>query len=175
MVVLYSKIRDEIQTGDLLVWDKTKIDSFTDFLLFLYQKIFRKKYIHVAVALRLGDRLFIAEATPPAVRLFPISMCDDFILIQTSIFQRSYHTDILLKHIGKKYSLFDFFRNLLKLKNNKDEFYCSEMAAEYYNEIAYIVDDDVGLTPDILVEYILKTYEKETISVKIDRGNLNVI
>lgn len=173
MTVLYSQKRNDIKTGDLLVWKTTRINSFFDFILFLYQKIFKAEYTHVAIAVKEGNRLFIIEATPPVVRLYPISMCDDFYLFPVDTETKSSHTDILLRKIGLKYSIWDLIRGILKLGNNEKEEYCSEIASRFYNEIGYIDDIDAGLTPDSLIKAIRKVHKTEPIFVKVDRGNLS--
>lgn len=175
--VLYSSARKEMQTGDLLMWRSERITSFFGFILFLYQKIFKATYIHVGMVVSLGDRKFILEATPPVVRLHPISMLDDFYWIKTKIASNPNHIDMLIKNLGKPYDIFDFFMGLLGLGNNKENYYCSELAAEFYRYIGYIQGEDlnnVGSTPDTITEAVLKASGlPEPIYVNNDKGNLN--
>jgi hypothetical protein len=173
MAVLYSEKRSEIKTGDLLAWKATKINSFFDLVLFLYQKIFKAKYTHVAIAFKEGNRLFILEATPPEVRLFPVSMTDDFYLFSLNLNIDSSHIDIILRKLGIKYGLCDLIRGILKLSDNKKEEYCSELASKFYNEIGFINDKEAGFTPDTIVEAIQREHDIEPILVKIDRNNLS--
>lgn len=175
MVELYSKKRNEIKTGDLLAWKTTRINSFFDFILFLYQKILKAEYTHVGMVVKEGGRIFIMEATPPVVRLFPVSMTEDFYIIHTNIEPKSSHVDVLLKDIGKKYGIMDLIRSILKLGNNTSEYYCSELASHFYNEIGYINNEDAGLTPDSIIKEIVKASGNEPIFIKNDRGNLNAV
>lgn len=175
MTVLYSKIRDEIRTGDLLAWKTTRINSFFDFVLFLYQKILKAEFTHVGIAFKEGDRLFLIEATPPAVRIYPVSMTDDFYVLFNNIETRPSHIDLLLKNVGKKYSLFDLLRSILKLGNSTSEYYCSELAAMYYNSIGFIHDIDAGLTPDSIIKAIANETKSKPLFVKNDRGNLTEV
>lgn len=175
MFTLYSEIRGNIKTGDLLIWETTKIRSFIDFVLYLYQKIFKAEFTHVGVAVVLGNRLLIVEATPPVVRLHPVSLLDDFYLLKTNIRTKSKHLDILFEHLGKKYSLLDLVKFLFKLRNNDNNFYCSELASKYYNEVGLIHNHDAGLTPDSLIKEVKKATSNIITFVKIDRGNINAI
>lgn len=82
---LYSQVRSTIQSGDLLAWRITKASGFFDFVLMLYQRIFKARFSHVAVALRVGERVFAVEAVPNAVRIFPLAMLGNFYLIRAGI------------------------------------------------------------------------------------------
>jgi len=175
MVVLYSDIKKEIQTGDLLAWETTSINGFFDFLLFLYQKIFKARFTHVGVAVRINGRVFMVDATPPMVRLFPVSMTRDFYLIKTNIKATEKHIDILLSRLGNRYSLLDMIRGILNFKKDDTKDYCSDLVGDFYNQIGYINDENAGRTPDTIVEAIIKASGSEPIFVKIDRGNLNVL
>lgn len=173
MAELYSKVRQELKTGDLLAWKTTKINSFFDFVLFLYQKILKAEYTHVGIVVKEGNRFFLIEATPPVVRLFPVSLCDDFYHFPLNIDYKSTQIDFLLRTIGKKYSLIDLIRSILKLGDNTSEYYCSELAGRFYNDIGYINDEEAGITPDKIIEAVAKKNNVTPIFVKIDKGNLN--
>jgi len=175
MVTLYSNIRHEMKTGDLLIWKTRSVANIFDFLLFLYQKIFGAKYTHVGIVVKMGNRLMMVDAAPPVVKVFPISLCRDFYLVKTNIEDKDSHIDVLFNRLGNKYSLLDMVRGVFKFKRNAKEDYCSDLASEFYNQIGYIDDEDAGQTPDSLVEAIVKASGNEPILVKIDRGNLNVL
>lgn len=172
MVTLYSNIRNEIKTGDLLIWKTTRIEDFFDLFLFLYQKIFGAKWTHLAIATRLENRVLQVEAIPPKSRLFPVSQGRDFYWIKCGIESKDTHIEYLLSMLGRDYGLWDLLRSKFKLKRNTGEDYCSEFGSEFYNEIGYINDNDAGLTPDSLVRAIMKASGQEPIFVKMDRGNL---
>lgn len=175
MTVLYSEIRNELKTGDLLAWKTLRISSFFDFILFIYQKILKAEYTHVGIVIKEGERYFIVEATPPVVRLYPISLTEDFYYIPVNIEAKSSQVDGLLRILGKKYSILDFIRSLFKISNNPSEYYCSELAGTFYNEIGYIDDIDAGLTPDSIVKAVANVSSVKPIFVKNDRGNLNTV
>lgn len=173
MVNLYSNVRHEIRTGDLLIWKTTVIEDFFDLFLLIYQKIFKAQWTHMAIASRMDGRVLMVEATPPESRLFPVSKrARDFYWIKTNIEGKDSHVEYLLSLLGRKYSLWDFIRGKFRFKSSAKEDYCSDLASEFYNEIGYINDDDAGSTPDSLVAAIIKASGNQPIFVKMDRGNL---
>lgn len=171
MANLYSKVRSEIKTGDLIAWKTTKITSFFTFILYLYQKILNAQYTHVGVAIREGDRIFVIEATPPVVRLHPLSLSGNFYLIPTKFERRSSQLDFLLLTLGREYSIFDMIRSMFKFGSDNSDYYCSELCADYYNAIGHIDNEWAGETPDSIVREVLKVNQNEPIFVKNDRGN----
>ena len=175
---LYSQTRDSIKTGDLLAWRITKVSNIFGFILILYQKLFKVKFSHVAVAVWIGNRLFAVEATPSKVRIIPMSMLDNFYLISAGVQDNVSHFDIIGTHIGKPYSLFDLVRVIFGFKGSESSLYCSELALQYYDEIGYFTDDvdefgDHIPTPDDIVERVLAQSKSPIEFVRIDKGNLN--
>src|SRR5574344_1393360 len=145
-----------MKTGDLLAWDKVKINSFFDLVLYLYQKIFKAKFIHVGVVYTYGDRYFVVESTPPVVRIFPISMyLDDFYHIPCNIDITPRQKRLLLYDLGKKYSIWDLIKSVLPLRKTSDEYYCSELAFKFYKDVGLLYREEDGDTPDDLVEAII--------------------
>jgi len=176
MTELYSVKRKEMKTGDLLAWKSTKINSVFDFILFLYQKIFKAEYIHVGIVYTDGDRFFVVEATPPVVRLFPISMSiDDFYYIPCNIENNDKHKDVLLSNLGKPYGLIDLIKGLIGIRTSENQYYCSELAYHFYKSVGILNRDSDGITPDSLVEGVLKVTKATPVYISIDRGNINAI
>lgn len=172
MVKLYSEIRNQLQTGDLLAWKVTRVSSFFSFILFLYQKIFKVEFSHVGIVLKLEDRYFLVEATPPRVRIYPVSMCDDFYYIKTNVKKNNKnYVPLLLKHIGKSYSIFDLVKGMLNMKSSDKSLYCSELAYDFYKEVGFITDESSWLTPQALVDKVVAITDNQPIFVSIDRGN----
>lgn len=175
MVALYSNIRTTIVSGDLIAWKMTRLSSLTSILLFLYQKIIRANYTHVGIATVLGGRVFITEATPPCVRIFPLSMLDSFYLVKTNIDDKPEHLDNLFRELGKPYSLIEFLKTIFRIKTGDYNYYCSYLVSKFYNDIGYITREDAGLTPDTIVSEIERVSNFPAIFVKIDKGNLTNI
>lgn len=171
--LLYSKLRDQIRTGDLLAWEITSFSEKSDLFLFLYQKIFKIKYSHVGIAVRIDDRVFVAEAVPPRVRLFPLSLKDDFYYIPCHLESNPKYLDYLLKDIGKPYSLFDLIKSIFNLSFNPENFYCSEYCADFYKAVGLLTDNEAGKFPHKLVEKISEVTREEPKYVTIDKGNFD--
>lgn len=181
MSLLYSEFRKELKTGDLLAWDTTEIVTFFDFVLFLYQKILKAKYSHVGIVLRFGERVFVMEAVPPFVRVFPLSMLSNFSVIKTNLNSSNnpevdrLYCNALLKHSGKRYSLTDLIKGMFDMKPDDSSLYCSELALDFYRDIEYTTNEEAGITPDTIVEEIIKISGNQPVFVTIDRGNFDVI
>ena len=178
MSSLYSEIRDSIKTGDLVSWKAGKINSIFTFILYVYQKILKPKSVHVGIVVNdIGGRLLVIEARPPSVRIFPLSMMEDFDLVRTNIPFEQNNIDILLREVGVPYEAIDVLKGLFYLDNDRKHLYCSELADIYYKEIKYLSEGyyDSGRTPDQLLEAIIEVSGNKPIHVKIDRGNYNGI
>lgn len=174
MITLYSAIRDELKTGDLIAWNTPKVTSFFTFVLYMYQKILKAEYTHVGVIVREGSRVFVLEATPPVVRLYPLSFSPEFFYIPVNRDDLEDELDHILHALGKPYSLLDLIKGLLKIKADDREYYCSELASEFYNRVGYIEDEWAGLTPDTLVRAVCKAGNVKPVFVKNDWGNTHV-
>jgi len=178
MSSLYSEIRDTIRTGDLISWRAGKVNSIFTFILYLYQKILKPKSVHVGIVVNdIGGRVLIVEARPPCVRIFPLSLMEDFDLIRTNIPYEQNNIDLLLEKVGYPYKALDVAKGLFYLDDDKNALYCSEIADIYYKAIKYLPEGyyDAGRTPDQLVEAIIEVSGNKPIHVKIDRGNLHAI
>lgn len=178
MAKLYSEIRSAIRTGDLVSWDAGKVSSFFGAVLWLYQKILRTKSVHTGIVVEIGGRLFVAEARPPAVRLFPLSKMDDFWLLNLDLEEREEDYDLLLKDMGVPYGYLDLFKGVLGFKNSSKELYCSEQCTKFYVERGYFpedVYDEAAQIPDNLVEVAERISGKKFVFVHIDHENLKQI
>lgn len=173
----FSDVCDSIETGDLLCWRINRADSFFTLILLWYQKLFGVTYSHVAVALRLGDTIFAVEATHPRVRIMPLHMLGNFYLYRLGISFKRSNTTMLLRHLGKRYSLWDLLKNIMSISSSNDDFYCSELALEFYELIGFFsavideFDEDI-VTPDMLVKKVLEQSGASAEYVRIDKGNL---
>lgn len=173
MSVLYSRMRSEIKTGDLIAYKTKEIDSFFGSILYFYQKILKAKYTHVGIAVRIHERVFIVEATPPEVRLVPIPLCGDFYYIKTDLeASEERKLSILFSYLGNKYSLIDLIKAKFNITNDPSNLYCSELAQEFYNMFGYLPNRRAGITPESIVKEVVKRSGNEPVKVTIDKGNL---
>ena len=152
---LYPDIRDTIQTGDILVWKKDRL-SFTSNLFLKGVRLFTlSEFAHVAVAWRVGSRLFAIEATQPYVRIFPISGYDEFYHIPLGIQQvKEENLNFLLDQVGKDYSLLGALRAYLDLPLDHfdNAWQCAELSGEFLRKEGFEI---TGTTPSDLVEDLL--------------------
>lgn len=178
MTLLYSQIRHKLKTGDLVSWDAGKINSFFGLILWLYQKILRARSVHTGIVVEIGGRLFVAEARPPAVRLFPLSKMDDFWLLNLQLDPYDEDYDLLLKDMGVQYGYFDLIKGILGFKNSSKELYCSEQCTKYYFERGFFpesVYDEAAQIPDNLIKIAEEISGKKFEYVHIDRENLTEV
>lgn len=174
----YSEIVNELQTGDLICWRVNNFNNFFTFILFLYHKLFKATYSHVAVVLRLGDRVFAVEAVHPKVRIIPLHMLKNFYVYRLGLTPRKSFIDILLRHIGKDYSLFDMLKSMFAFRTDTDQLYCSELAYDFYDSVGFFevtLDefDEAISTPDNLVQMVMEKAKVVAEFVKIDKGNID--
>jgi hypothetical protein len=170
---LYSRYRNNIKNGDLLLWNINKVEAPTDYLLKIVQLSLRVKYSHVGIAINLYDRLFCLEAVSPYVKLTPLSKKDNFAVLHTNIEWKDNHYDALFKYIGFPYNVFDVIRYAINIKNSQNSYYCTKLVADYYNSIGLIIGENAGATPKSLIESVENVTGNTPIDIFIDRGNLN--
>jgi len=172
-MILYSKYRDNIKNGDLLLWNINKVGSLVDYFLKLVQFVLGVKYSHVGIAVNIHNRLFCLEATIPYVRLIPLSKKDNFAVLHTNIDWKDHYYDLLFKYIGYPYNVFDVIRYAVNIKNSQNSFYCTKLVADYYNSIGFVVGENAGATPKSLIEAVESITKNKPIDIFIDRGNIN--
>jgi len=168
----YSEYKQNIQTGDLLLWNTSRVTSFLSLFMILIQKILHTKYSHVGIAIVLGDRYMILEAQVPVVRLIPISSSRDFYHLPLNLNITNKQYNFLFNSLGIRYSLIDLFTYIFRLGNNKNSYYCSELAADFYSNIGLIDDSESGINPKVLSDKMILLAGVEPVLVKLDKANL---
>lgn len=169
---LFSEIHTKIKTGDLVAWNTPKYKSFLTFVLFLYQKITGSVFTHVGMVVKIGGRLYVVEAVPPMVRLFPLENYKHFFWIDAAVkAPASKQLTFLTAKVGKPYSILDMFKSHIGMENSKDDYYCSELAADFYYNFGYIKNTDVGYDPDSIVNAISEVGYSPIVKVIMDKGN----
>lgn len=167
----YTEYRTNIQSGDLLMWETRTVSSFTDFLLMLVQKILNTRYSHVGIAVETGGRMMVLEADVPEVRLVPISITTDFYHLPLAIKWRPEYKDFLYKELGKEYSLWSTLKYVFRITRTTKTWYCSELAAYFYDAIGFIDTDEKGFTPKNLTDTLIAMTGKQPVFVNIDKAN----
>ena len=155
----YQDVRESIQTGDVLVWKKDRLSKISNLFLWGIRFFTMSQFAHVAVAVRIMDRVFIIEATQPFVRIFPLSNSDEFYHIPTHISEPSKESlTFLFDQVGKLYSLGDAIRGYLgyPLKDN-DRWQCVELAKAFLNMNGFNVKGTIA--SDLVDELLLFGHE----------------
>lgn len=126
--------RDQIQSGDLLVWDGTgqgKSSIYLQIVRFLTVS----DYGHVSVAWRQPDGMLThVEATQPSIRVSEVLPTDSFYCVPLQLGLSNERMDSFFKDkIGLKYSFRDAAYAYLGLTPRKDDrWQCVELANAFF-------------------------------------------
>ncbi len=165
-VILYKDVRDQIKTGDLLIWKKDKVRFLSNLFLSVVRLFTKSEFAHVAIAWRVRDRLFVIEATMPQVRIYPISSFDEFFHIAMNVEPTEEQLDYLLGKVGLSYSIKHAIWGYLgiKLDDSEEDWQCAELVTRFYNRLGLNLDGT--WTPTKLVNNILSSGEKSLKLIK---------
>jgi len=135
----YSEYKQNIQTGDLLLWNTSRVTSFLSLFMIL---------------------------------IIPISSSRDFYHLPLNLNITNKQYNFLFNSLGIRYSLIDLFTYIFRLGNNKNSYYCSELAADFYSNIGLIDDSESGINPKVLSDKMILLAGVEPVLVKLDKANL---
>ena len=156
----YLDIRDTLKSGDIVVASKGNIKSFNNFLSLLIRVFTASSYSHVGVVVKLGNRCFVVEATPPVVRLFPLSKLDSFYVIKMEQDWSTEDENRLFEYVGLPYSdwnsIVSYFTRR-PLANGKLQ--CAQLVSSFYRWPNL-------LRPEQIVRYAQETLGKRMIFVR---------
>lgn len=130
----YREIRDKLKSGDIIVASKGNMKSFNGFLSLLVRVVTASSYSHVGIVVKLGKRCFVVEATPPVVRLYPLSQLDSFYVIKMEKSLSREDEDRLFRYVGLPYSDWNSFASYFTrrpLDNGKLQ--CAQLVSSFYN------------------------------------------
>lgn len=152
--------RDNINSGDLLIWENSKFSVVSNFYLNLIRLLTRSPYAHVAIAWRMEGRLYIVEATQPLVRLTPVRDSDEFFHVSMDLNWSKDSEDYLIEKIGTPYSLMDAGRALFgKTLENDNRYQCAELCNEFYSKHGFTLEN--AFTPTALVETLMERHNRK--------------
>lgn len=156
----YHEIRDELRSGDIIVASKGNLKSFNNFLSLLIRIFTASSYSHVGVVIKLGSRCFVVEATPPVVRLYPLSKLDSFYVIKMQAEWTKDDENRLFDYIGKPYSDWNSISSYLTgkpLDNGKLQ--CAQLVSSFYKWPNL-------LRPEHIVKYAQEQLGKQMVFVR---------
>lgn len=150
----YQDKRSEIRSGDLLAWSVSSLRGIDNVAPNVIRLFTRSEYNHVGIAWVVGDRVFVIEATPPMVRIFPLAKLVPFYHIPMEIEWKPDYENYLLSKVGDKYSIWQAIRSYFGKPDKDDRWQCAEFAASFYDLVKSGVVFD-KITPAGVVEAIL--------------------
>ena len=157
----YLEIRDKIKSGDIIVTCKGDMKSFNHFLSLAIRVLTASSYSHVGIAIRLGKRCFVVEATPPVVRLYPLSRLDSFYVIKMDAALTTEDENRLFDYIGVPYSDWNSIVTYLTRKSPANgKLQCAQLVSAFYNWPNL-------LRPEQIVRYAQESLRKRMIFVSV--------
>lgn len=156
----YHDIRDELRSGDIIVASKGNMKSFNNFLSLLIRVFTASSYSHVGVVIKLGNRCFVVEATPPVVRLYPLSKLDSFYVIKMEETLTKEDENRLFEYVGMPYSDWNSVASYFSgkpLANGKLQ--CAQLVSSFYNWPNL-------LRPEQIVKYAQEKLGKQMVFVR---------
>lgn len=134
--------RDNIQSGDLLVWTGDEIGGKDEFYLKLVRLMTMSDYGHVSIAWKVQDTLYHVEATQPEITFTKVSNKASFYRIPIGIpVSDQQMSSFFDSKLGLKYSFLDaFYAYIGKTLKDEDRWQCVELANYFYRSIGI----DVG-------------------------------
>ncbi len=145
----YADYRQNIKSGDLIAWSSggSGLASFFDNIIRIFTE---SEYTHVAIAWWQGDRLFVIEAIPPKVRVYPLSGRLPFYHIPMNIDWNENMVKYLLEKVGQPYSYFEAIKAYFTKPDNNNTWECAELCTDFYANIGINFGD--AFTPAKLVQ-----------------------
>ncbi len=144
----YKDYRKNIKSGDLLAWTSNGF-SYMSILGQIVRIFTRSEYSHVAVAWWSGNRLFMIEAIPPQVRIYPLGERLPFFHIPMNIDWKEGYADYLLERVGEPYSMYEAVKAFLSKPDNNSTWECAELCNRFYKNIG--IDFGNSNVPSTLV------------------------
>ena len=144
----YTAMRRRIKSGDILAWSHRSgwFKSWYDFKINLVRLVTRSEYSHVAVAVRLANRVFVLESVTGGIRLMPLSKC----LPCYHIAYKQMDVDRAMSVCGEPYSELEAVLGELGRTDDKNGVWqCSEF-------VRWVHGLPCMATPSAVVEYALR-------------------
>jgi len=150
----YLEIRDNIKSGDLLIWSHRGIKNWHDFKVWCIKLFTQSQYTHVGMAWIVGDRVLVLEAVVPEVRIYPLSRLGNFYYIKQDLNWNNEVESLALSYVGDKYSQLQAIESPYKTPPLDNKWECAEL----YATIARKMGLELGYvyTPEKIVEESIK-------------------
>lgn len=163
---MYCSVRNSVETGDLLAWDKSP--SGTESIWIKLVRFFTvSDYGHVSVAWREDGVLYHVEAVMPYIRKAVVPLDQNFYLIPLADkLQSPVGMEFFDDKIGNRYSVLDAIRAYFGVVTKHDNrWQCAELVAEFYKEQGLDLEPR-SMTPAHVVRSAMKWGDMKLTSSK---------
>ena len=129
--------REDIQSGDLLIWTGDNVDGKSAIYLKLVRLLTMSDYGHVSIAWKVKDRLFHVEATQPEITFERVKDQDSFYHIPMNLNATTAQMNSFFDNkLGMKYSFADAIRAYLGMTVKRDDrWQCVELCNYFYRSM----------------------------------------
>jgi uncharacterized protein YycO len=160
----YSDARKNIKSGDVLFFTCDKVRSFSDLKDKIIMWWTKSKYYHTAIAWVIDGRVFMLEAVPGGVRMFPLSKELPVDWVSVPKYWNKKIAEWSISHLGDPYSQKDCALEFFKiLKNGSNaEWQCAEFAG-YILKMGGVFDDYDAVPQGIFEKLMEKGLKVETL------------
>ncbi len=149
----YLDHKHHIRTGDLLVWSNVPVGGSSKFIGSAIRLFTMSEYCHVGIAWVIGKRVFVVEAVPPSIRIYPLSKLIPFYHVKMSLAPNEADVEALISRVGESYSRIQAIMSYFKAPTPDNEWQCVEYAKDFYKRFDLEFGD--VWTPSDFVESVL--------------------
>ena len=150
----YKSYRENIKSGDLLIWSSPAEKSLSGLILRIIRFFTFSEYAHVGIAIYIGNRLCVIEAVVSKIQLVPVSSKEEFYHIPMNISWDKDKETFLLNKLGLSYSIKEAIKAYLNIDlQEDDDWQCAELANRFYRSSG--LEFGKNYTPSSLVKSIL--------------------
>ena len=143
---------ENIKSGDLIVWNRGKRIYNT------LEKVFTlSMFTHVGIAVVEEDGIYVVEAIAPQVRKVRLDIRFPCLYIPMEMDFDYEHQIYLENFIGDEYSKLQAVLSIFGIYINDNQWYCSELAYNYYTTFKPELKLENDLTPTRVVDRIMST------------------
>ena len=154
-MISYNNYRDELKNGDILAWTPQPFRSFSDIIPYIVKYGTGSDYYHVGQVWRVGDRIFVVEAVPPLVRIYPLSRKPSFWHLPMNVKWTPEKENGLLAPVGDDYSLLKAALTVIKKPSVDNTWQCALKVGHWFEQFENKTITTL-YTPSDVVNTVLK-------------------
>lgn len=139
--MIYAYYRTEIKTGDLLAWSGKRSRTFNEIAQQAIRLFTRSEYHHVGIAWEIAGRIFVIEAVPPLVRIFPLSKLTPFYHIPMGVTPTDYTENFIFQTVGEEYSVWTAIMAYFRKPSPDHQWQCAAYANSFYKSVGIELGD----------------------------------